>query len=140
MVIVCMVDGYCLSGRSSDGHPMALRRRKQGPSTWGNRGSGHPPTVTVWKLVAVPRYDGSTGSRPEAGPKHLMENSHGRVYRPRCVDERHRGLYSPGWQADLAGEMCFGSAGYSSATAQTCAVSRAGRLRDRSVVGVVLPR
>src|SRR6478735_6547179 len=46
-------------------------------------GASRPDTVTLWKLVAVPRFDESTGSRPEAGTKHLTENSHGRIYRPR---------------------------------------------------------
>jgi transposase len=52
--------------------------------------------------VAVPRYDGSTGSRPEAGPKHLTENSHGRIYRSRRIDERDGRFHSTGWQAHLA--------------------------------------
>src|SRR3954462_12774844 len=68
-------------------------------------GASRPEAVTLWKLVAVPRFDESTGSRPEAGPKNLTENSHGRIYRPRRVDERDGRFHSTEWQTDLARQV-----------------------------------
>src|SRR3954451_15474645 len=82
-------------------HTKAVGGRPHG----GIAGASRPDAVTLWKLVAVPRFDESTGSRPEAGPKHLTENSHGRIYRPRRVDERDGRFHSAEWQAHPARQV-----------------------------------
>src|SRR6195952_4914846 len=103
-------------------------------------GASRPDAVTLWKLVAVRRFDESTGSRPEAGPKHLTENSHGRIYRPRRVDERDRRFYSARRQTRLARQVRVRSEGRSYLAAQACPCRQARGLRDGTAVSLGLPR
>src|SRR3954469_21376639 len=102
IVLTCPMDAS-LTGYSTPPlwHTKAVGGRPHGVIA----GASRPDTVTLWKLVAVPRFDGSTGSRLEAGPKHLTENSHGRIYRPRRVDERDGRFHSTKRQTDLARQV-----------------------------------
>jgi hypothetical protein len=87
-----------VSVANADGARCERRRhpvRPKAKSTWGNRRSELPKPITSLGGWLLPDRMEIRAHDWTPGPKHRMENSHGRIYRSRRVDERDVSLDPP---------------------------------------------